>query len=160
MRKITIKNDSAVALLPSHRRGPGSLNEKLLSTAKVRTPFEIASVRAEKFESTHNFFLPLALTPPFVTDKCYFYNPSSINIGAMSKVILCVRHKFPFLIMFALSKSSWGASQSKITVLILLYCIRHPRVPLRESYATLGGMRREQSRRHAVYVWLVTLKNR
>ncbi len=62
MRKITIKNDSAVALLPSHRRGPGSLNEKLLSTAKVRTPFEIASVRAEKFESTHNFFFAFGVS--------------------------------------------------------------------------------------------------
>ena len=56
MRKITIKNDSAVALLPSHRHGPGSLNEKLLSTAKVRTLFGIARDSLEKMRYGAYFF--------------------------------------------------------------------------------------------------------
>ncbi len=125
MRKITIKNDSAVALLPSHRRGPGSLNEKLLSTAKVRTPFEIASVLAEKNASQPQFFLLLGVRMPFVTDKCYFSNPSSINTKLMSKVILPLpriahRHN-----IFALSKARENLHGQNTEFPVVLH--RHPR---------------------------------
>lgn len=67
MRKITIKNDIAVAMLPSHRRGPGSLNEKLLSTAKLPTLFKTAIARAKKMNIHCDFFCFCSVELHFVT---------------------------------------------------------------------------------------------